>query len=349
MALKKAHEVDGFIRKPDLQYRAVLIYGPDRGLVSERATLLSKAVGVDLSDDFNMVKLDGQDIKDDPARLLDEVNSVALFGGSRLVWLRNAGNDRTIAKTFEAISADPPPDTILVVEAGDLKKGAALRKAAETGACCMALPCYGDDGRNLQALIDEELGAAKLPVTADARRFLVDNLGGDRLASRGELQKLTLYCHGKERIEEEDVLAVIGDASALSVDEAVDCVLTGNLSGLDHALTRIMASKTQLFLVLQSCLRQFQTIDMVRGRIEGEHQPPAQVVADYARRVHFRRKPAFENAALKWSGDAVGSVLQHLSTAILEGRKYPALQDSIYRQALIAVALRSARLGRKTA
>jgi len=346
MAQRKAHEVDGFVRRPDPQYRAVLVYGPDRGLVSERAGALSKAVGVDLSDDFNVIKLDSQDIKDDPARLLDEVNSVALFGGNRLVWLKNAGNDRAIVTALEAISTDPPPDTMLIIEAGDLKKGAALRKAAEAGAACMALPCYGDDGRNLQALIDEELGAAKLPITAEARRFLADNLGGDRLASRGELQKLALYCRGKERIEEEDVLAIIGDASALSVDEAVDCVLSGNLPGLDHALTRIIASKTQVFHVLQACLRQFQIIDMVRGRIEGQHQPAAHVIAEHAKRMHFRRKPAFESAARKWSGSAVADALQHLSAAILEGRRHPALQDSIARQALLAVAQRSARLGR---
>jgi DNA polymerase-3 subunit delta len=346
MAQKKAHEVDSFIRRPDPRYRAVLIYGPDRGLVFERASALSKTAGVDLSDAFNVVKLESQDVKDDPARLLDEINSMALFGGNRLVWLKNAGNDKTIVGALEAISSDPPQDTLLIVEAGDLKKGSALRKAAESGSSCMALPCYGDDGRNLQALIDEELGQAKLQITPDARRLLADNLGGDRLASRGELQKLALYCRGREKIEESDILAIIGDASALSVDEAVDCVLNGNLSGLDHALTRIIASKTQVFLVLQSCLRQFQTIDVVRGRIEGQRQQASQVIAEYARRMHFRRKPAFETAARNWDGRAVADVLKHLSGAILEGRKHPALQESIARQALLAIALRSARLTR---
>lgn len=346
MAQKKAHEVEGFIRRPDPKYRAVLIYGPDRGLVSERASTLSKALKIDLSDAFAVVKLDSQDIKDDPARLLDEINAMALFGGSRLIWLKNAGNDKVIVGALDAISSDPPPDTILVVEAGDLKKGSALRKAAENGPACIALPCYGDDGRNLQALIDEELGLADLQITSDARKLLANNLGGDRLASRGELQKLTLYCRGKERIEEADILAIIGDASALSVDEAVDCVLKGDLPGLDHALARIIASKTQIFLVLQACLRQFQMIDVARGRIEGLREPASQVITEYGRRMHFRRKPVFEHAARSWNGRASSNAMQHLSSAILEGRRFPALQESIARQALLAIALRSARLSR---
>ena len=346
MAHKRASEVDPFIRRPDPAYRAILIYGPDRGLVSERAVALSKTVDVDISDPFNVAKLDSQDIKDDPARLLDEVNSLAMFGGGRLVWVKNAGNEKAIVTALEAISEDPPTDTLLIVEAGDLKKSSALRKAAETGSACMALPCYADEGRSLQALIDEELSRASLQMTTDARAVLVSNLGGDRLASRGEIQKLMLYCHGRERIEEEDVRAVTGDASALSVDEAVDCVLSGNVAGLDHALSRIIASKTPIFQVLQACLRQFQSIDVVRGRIEGQRQQASQVIGDFTRRMHFRRKPAFERAARNWNGKAVAQVLNHLSTAILEGRRHPALQESMARQALLAVAQRSARLGR---
>ena len=348
MAHKRASEVDSFIRRPDTAYRAILIYGPDCGLVSERGVALSKTVDVDIADPFNVVKLDSQDVKDDPVRLLDEINALAMFGGNRLVWVKNAGNEKAIVTVFEAISEDPPADTLLIVEAGDLKKSAALRKTAEAGSACMALPCYADEGCNLQALIDEELGSAGLQITADARAVLVANLGSDRLASRSELQKLTLYCRGRERIEEDDVLAICGDASALSVDEAVDCVLAGNVAGLDHALTRIVASKTPVFQVLQACLRQFQAIDAVRGRIEGQRQQTSQVIGDYTRRMHFRRKPVFERAARSWNGKgkAVTQVLQHLTSAILEGRRQPALQESTARQALLAVAQRSARLAR---
>ncbi len=346
MAQKKAHEVENFLKRPDSQYRAILIYGPDRGLVSERAGMLSKTLDVDLTDDFNVVKLDISSIKEDPARLLDEINSIALFGGDRLIWLRGAGNDKTVVDAVNAMCKDPPHNTTLLIEAGDLKKGSGLRKAVETGRSAMALPCFGDDGRNIHALIDEELGKSELRITQGARALLAESLGGDRLASRGELQKLCLYAKGTEQISEEDVVAIIGDASALSVDEAVDSILTGNLAGLDLALTRIIASKMQIFLVLQASLRQFQMIDAVRGQIEGEHRPLSQVIAEYGRRIHFRRKPAFEAAARNWNAKSVSDVLEHINRAILETRKQPALQESIARQALLAIALRSSRLNR---
>ena len=346
MAQKKAHEVDNFVRRPDPRYRAFLIYGPDRGLVSERAAALSRSVDVDLADDFNVVRLDTGDIREDPARLLDEINAIALFGGDRLVWVRGAGNEKPIVDAVTAVSSDPPQNTTLIVEAGDLKKGSSLRKAAESGSAAMALPCYSDDSRSIHALIDEELGKAGLKITPAARRHLLENLGGDRLASRGELKKLALYCHGSEEIGEQDVLAITGDASALSVDDAVDCVLTGDLPGLDQALTRIIASKTHVSVVLQSCLRQFQMVDLIRGLVEGERRQASQVLGEYGRRIHFRRKPALEKAVRNWNGRMTGDVLNHLQNAVLETRRNPGLQESIARQALLAIALRSSKLSR---
>ncbi len=343
MAQKKAHEVDSFLKGSVSAFTIFLVYGPDRGLVSERASLLAGKSGVDVSDPFNVTRLDSSDLQSDSLKILDEINSVGLFGGKRLVWVKAGGSDKTIVEAINAIDSDPPDDMVFLVEAGDLKKSASLRKAAESAATCMALPCYGDDGRSIHALIDEELVSAGLRIDAAARQILIEHLGGDRLASRGELKKLALYCHGRDVVGESDVIEIVGDASSLSVDTAVDCVLSGDLPGLDNALSRIIASKTQIFPVLQACLRQFQLIDLVRSAMEKGRMPASGALQKYAPRMHFRRKPAFEKALSSWSAKATGAALDHLNRSILETRRQPALEESISRQALLALAIRSSR------
>ena len=64
--------------------------------------------------------------------------------------------------------------------------------------------------------------AADLAIAPDARAALMPLLGGDRRASRAELRKLVLYPRGKERIEVDDILAVVADASALAIDALID-------------------------------------------------------------------------------------------------------------------------------
>jgi DNA polymerase III subunit delta len=211
MAEVKSHEFDAFLKSKPLPARLFLVYGPDRGLVSERASALAVTSGVNLDDAFSVVKLDAGDIGTQPGRLIDEMNAIGLFGGDRLVWIRNAGSEKGLSDGLEILTGQPAGPSTLIIEAGDLKKGAALRKAAESSSQAVAIACYADDGRALQALIDQELAAEGMRISPAARERLVETIGGDRLASRNEVRKLALYCRGKELIEEQDVEEIVGD------------------------------------------------------------------------------------------------------------------------------------------
>ena len=305
----KSHEFDGFLRGAARSVRVFVIYGPDRGLVSERAAQIAAMTGIALDDPFAVIKLDAADVARDAGRLMDEVNALGLFGGDRLVWI----------------------------------KGAALRKAAEGGRGAVAVPCYADDGRALNALIDQELAAEGLRISTAARQRLVEAIGGDRLASRNEVRKLALYARGQTTVEEEDVAAIIGDASAISVDDAVDAVLKGDKDGFVHAMHKIVTSKTAVFLVLQACLRQFQLLDLMRSEMDEKRSQAGQVVATLGRHLHFRRKPVIEKALKSWDGPSIRREMQKLQSAILQSRQRQSLEDSVAMQTLLSSVLQSAR------
>ncbi len=343
MAEVKSHEFDAFLKRRPLPVRLFLIYGPDRGLVSERAAAIAAASGVDLDDAFSVVKLDSGEIGSQPGRLMDEMNAIGLFGGERLVWVRNAASEKGVADAIDMLASASPGPSTLIVEAGDLKKGSALRKAAEAASQAVAIPCYADDGRALQALIDQELAAEGLRIAPAARQRLVETIGGDRLASRNELRKLALYCRGRELIEEQDVEEIVGDASAISTDDAIDAILKGDKDGFLHAIQKIVTSKTPIFLVLQGCLRQFQLLELMRAEMDEKRAPAAQAMATLGRHLHFRRKPIVENALKSWASPAIRRETQRLQAAILQSRQRPALEDTIAMQTLLATVLQSAR------
>jgi DNA polymerase-3 subunit delta len=343
MAEVKSHEFDAFLKRKPLPVRLFLIYGPDRGLVSERAAAIASSSGVDLDDAFSVVKLDASEIGNQPGRLIDEMNAIGLFGGERLVWIRNAASEKGVADAIDILASQSPGASTLVIEAGDLKKGSALRKAVETTSQAVAIPCYADDGRALQALIDQELAAEGLRISPAARQRLVETIGGDRLASRNELRKLALYCRGRELIEEQDVEEIVGDASAISTDDAIDAILKGDKDGFLHAIQKIVSSKTPVFLVLQGCLRQFQLLELMRAEMDEKRAPAAQAMATLGRHLHFRRKPIVENALKTWASPAIRRETQRLQAAILQSRQRPALEDTIAMQTLLATVLQSAR------
>lgn len=341
----KSHEFDGFLQNAARHYRIFVIYGPDRGLVSERANQIAAKTSVDLTDPFSLIKLDVSDLQSDAGRFLDEVNAIGLFGGEKLVWIRGAANEKTLVDSLQIIADNPPDASFVLIEAGDLKKGSGLRKIAEPARSVATIPCYADDARALNALIDAELSAENLRIAPSARQVLLELLGGDRIASRNEVRKLALYCRGQGTIEEDHVIEIIGDASAVSADDAVDAILKGDAQTFLHAMQKIASSKTSMFLVLQGCLKQFQLLDTIRAEMDEKRVAPAQVMQSHGRHLHFRRKPIIEQALKTWTAPAIAREMNRLQAAILQTRQRAILEDTIATQTLLATTLQSARRG----
>src|SRR6187551_3343043 len=121
MVALKTSEADAFVARPDPARTVVLIFGPDAGLVSERVDAVVRASVDNPDDPFSLVRLDGDAIASDPARLVNEATTIPLFGGRRAIRLR-AGS-RNIVPAVEAVLGVRLSDCRIVIEAGDLKRG----------------------------------------------------------------------------------------------------------------------------------------------------------------------------------------------------------------------------------
>jgi DNA polymerase III subunit delta len=244
VAVKNA-DVDRFIARPDPARSVVLVYGPDLGLVRERIDTLVAGAVDDPRDPFALARIEGDALADEPERLVEEAHTVPLFGGRRAVWVKAGGRNFTPA-VERVLAAPPGTDCRILIEAGDLKRSAPLRAACERSANAAALPCYADGARDLNRLIDEEMRGAGLTITPDAREALADLIGGDRGTSRSELRKLALYARGNSAVGLDDVLAVVTDATDLTLDAIVDAAFAGNAqdleAGIAKAQTRGMAA-----------------------------------------------------------------------------------------------------------
>ncbi len=342
MVAVKAADVDAFIARPDPARPVVLVFGPDAGLVSERVNALVKAAVDDVNDPFALARLEGEAVAAEPTRLVEEAQTMPLFGGRRAVWLK-AGS-RNIAPAVEALLALPAGGCRVVIEAGDLRRNAPLRVVCERAKNAAALPCYADSERDRARLIDDEMRAAGLTLTAEARALLIPLLGGDRAASRNEIRKLALYASGRGRegkpVGVEDVAAVVSDASALALEDIVDAAFAGRPAELEAQLAKARTAGASTGSLLFNAQRQLAQLHKWRTAIEDGApfsldavQPP----------LHFRRKTLVDAALKAWSAARLATAMAELADAVLQSRRRPALADTIAERALLAIATQGRR------
>lgn len=346
MAQKKAYEVAAWLARPDPATPIVLIYGPDRGLVSERAQEFARQTGVPLDDPFSVVRLDASEA-DENGRLREEAASVSMFSARRLLWVRNVLAHKNIAGDIKELCSAPPLECTILIEAGELKKGSPLRSAVEGSVNGMALPCYADEARDLDRLLDEILGREQLRLSLDARTALRRNLGGDRLASRAEIEKLALYAQGMGEVTLADVETLTGDVSDKTLDDVIDSVLTGKLADFDTAFQRHASLGGQISVLLSSMLRQMQALQVMRAGMDAARRSAAQVIAEARPPIFFSRKKTIESALFALTTTSIDRSLERLSAAILQTRKRADLAESLTRQALLGIAFEINRAGRQ--
>jgi DNA polymerase-3 subunit delta len=340
MTAIKTSDVDRFIAKPDPALPIVLVYGPDAGLVRERVDALVRAAVDDPNDPFAFVRIEGEELAANPARLVEEANTIPLFGGRRAVLVKAGG--RNIASALEPVIASPLSDCRVIIEAGDLKKTAPLRALCEKAKVAAALPCYEDDERDLARLIDDEMREAKLTIAPDARAALNALLGGDRLASRGEIRKLALYARGQQRIELADVMAVVADASALALDGVIDATFAGKTADMDNEFGKARAGGSSPAAIVSAAIRQVANLHKMKLAVDGGDSIEFAMMRG-APPVHFTRKKDVEAALRTWTPARLLRAMQQLAEASLEARRNAALAEAIAQRTLLSIAMSARR------
>ncbi|WP_299436310.1 DNA polymerase III subunit delta [uncultured Rhodospira sp.] len=334
-----------FVASPDPSVRAVLVYGPDRGLARERLDALTRTVAGDVTDPFRVTELGAAALKDDPARLADEAAAQSLMGGRRVVRLMDATD--AVSGALESVLQAGAGDALVLVLAGDLGPRSSLRRlfeGADTGA---ALACYADDGMALEQVVRETLRPHGMSVARDAMDWLLGHLGGDRLLTRAELDKLVTYKGEAGEITLAEAVACVGDTAALGLDDVALSVADGDDARAQRALDRLFRAGTGPIPVLRAVSRHFLRLHLAAGAV-AEGKSPDQAVGSLKPPVIFKHRGRVVAQVERWRGARLGQAIDVLLEAEADCKGFGPPPEVVCARALLRLA-QGARAGQRTA
>jgi DNA polymerase-3 subunit delta len=318
MKRDKASEFEAFLKKPDSTVRLALIHGSDDGLVRERAEQLARTVVPDARDPFRIASLTGEQLAQDPARLADEAAAIPMGGGRKLVRVSDAPKGLTAQRQSQILRdfvEAPMGDALVIVEAGELRKDHALLKAVEASKHAVAVRCYPDEDWALEKVIADTLAQHGLVADDAATAYLVDHLGGDRLLTRRELEKLALFAgpRGKSQpITLQEAAASVGDTARLTYDDLCASIVGGDRVMADRCLTRLQAEGEAPVAILRIVSRHFQRLHAFHAAVGAGRSPDD---AAKSMRMFGPRASSFLAAARFWQGGALVEAFRRLNEA----------------------------------
>lgn len=335
----QARNTENFLRGVGPEIAAVLLYGPDSGLVRERADRLVAAVAGDATDPFAVSEISVERLREQTSLIADEAAALTFGGGRRIVRLRGAGDAQ--GRVIDEFLGTPGGG-LLVVEADDLGPRSTLRGLFEGSDHAAAVPCYREGGEELGRFIADELRHAGLGLGGEAREYLLATLGGDRGVTRREIEKIIAYMGRPDpgaRVELADVMTCVGDSSPRSVEELAFAVADGDISAVDRLTGRALEEGSSAVTVLRATARHFMRLHLVASA-EGDRE---RAMKSLRPPVFFKQLSQFQAQARRWPPPRLHGAIDRLLRAELNCKRTGMPVETLCRHALIEIAGRAPR------
>ena len=326
-----------FLKNPPKSVRVVLIFGPDAGLVHERAEKLAEKLGADKNDPFAVTAMTGSTLGSSSAKLRDEMAAMPMLGGRKMVRVHQATDSN--AGPIEDFIKDPcGGDSILIIEAGELPARSKLRKSCESKTdLAAAVPCYFEDGPQRMRTIAVTLQEEGLSAPRDVLSLLAQTLPPDRMAMNSELNKLALFAKGQDTISCADVEAIITQAGGAEMDALVEAVAGGNAARAGELLDFLKAEQVSSVALLRVMQRYFLRLHVARHFMDqGDNALSA--IKKLTPKVFWKQEKPMVQQLNRWKTSRLELRLSELREAEIQCKKTGVPDDTLCAQLFLNMA-----------
>ncbi len=337
----RPQELARHLAKLDPTIRAALIFGPDQGLVAERAARIAAQIAPGTADSMQRIEIKPETLEKAPSAGYDAVAEANLFGGRRLVWVDGAG-DGVAASLVGVLDQDLPG--FLLVTAGDLKAKSSLRKGFEGAKTAIAIACYADDAQTRRQLVHDSLAEAGLRASAEAMDYLVANLGADRRLSRAELEKLKLYMvsAASQTVELADARACVADSAGMALEDIVAAALDGDGAEVDRLYHRALGQGDSPVAIVRILLKRIDRLAQVQIlRQQGANASEA--VERLRPPVFWRDKARLQAQSERWGPKLLSRAMALAVDAEIEAKSTGVPAEAAVGRLLLRLAQAGAR------
>ena len=221
---------------------AYLIAGNEPLLVLEAADAVRAAARAQGIGEREVHDMEGRDA--DWGALDAAIHAPSLFASQRLVEVRlPTGKPGTEgAKLIAGICADPPPDVVLLVIAGEWSKqhgGKWAEAIGKVGHVAIAWPVKPHD---LVGWVAQRMRSRGVQASQDAIARLAQRVEGNLLAAAQEIDKLALLTRGEPgMLDLERMDALVADSARFDVFRLVDAALNGQPAQVARVVAGLQA------------------------------------------------------------------------------------------------------------
>jgi DNA polymerase III subunit delta len=329
----RRQDVEDLFRRKLKDFEIFLVCGSDAGLVSERCARIIKVLREQEPSGLEVKRIDGDSLAANEGALTDEAQALNLFGEKQLIWIRAGA--RNFTKGINALLEAGRIENRVVIEAGPLKADSALKKVCLRSPRTAVIECWPDSAKEVSSLIDAEFRDARINLSSAAKSLLLSVLGGDRLQSRSEIEKLVLFASGKGFLDAEELSEIVSDAGSWGFDDVIFAAFEGDRLAI---VEKTQTALTHVDPTALLSMALFHCLTLLDATLEIEGGTNLAQAAERFPRLFGSRKSSIIKQLTCWTSENLLVQAQKLQDSVTQIRKDPRLQDEHVFRVFVSIA-----------
>ena len=188
-----------------------------------------KSLKIDESNPFLVSKIDGNELKENPIVLSDNLATITMFGEKKVILLNLLYT--TITQTIEKLISDniteKNNDSVLIIRAGNIPSKSNLIKFLQKLNNCILVPCYDEEPDKIKTKISDLFNKNNLVFSNDFMSNFYNKFSANSLVNQNEFEKLENFIFENKDISESLLLSVMTNNEDINNSKIIDLCLSG--------------------------------------------------------------------------------------------------------------------------
>ena len=327
------------LRNKSKNVNIIFLYGTNTGLVDLMYKKTLEVLKVDTNDPFNVSKIDGNDFKNNPSILHDNINTLNVFSDKRLILLdlmHISINKNLETIILEAVKIENN-NYLLLIRASDLKISSFVKYFQNVNNAIL-VPCYEEKIETINSKISDLLFKHKISFKQDFVKNLVLKLSSNSLTNEMEIEKLDIFLTNNSYVTEEMIFTLLSKNDETNLNKIIENCSNGNTSVALSAFENTYENQTTSITLIRMFVNHFKLVEKILLLVKN-YDDLTNVVENIRPPIFFKKKEFIIFQCKLWNLKLVKIILNRLIDLELRCKLDSSIEKTLLSQFLLSTSV----------
>ncbi len=255
---------DDYLKNKFENINIIFLYGTNIGLVDLTYDKTLKILEIDTNDPFSVSKIDGNEFKNNPSILHDNINTLSVFSEKRFILLDlihisiNKSLEDIILETVEIKNYS----YLLIIKASNLKINSFIKHFQNIDNAIL-VPCYEEKINTIYSKLSDLFSKHKINFKRDIIKNLMLKLSSNSLTNEMEIEKLDVFLTNNKNVTEEMIYTLISNNDDLNLNKVIENCSNGKPRDALTSFENIYENQSTTIALIRMFVNHFKLIERI--------------------------------------------------------------------------------------